>query len=78
MEILAEKTTEHPVHFKSAILIFYFQGELDAQKVKKAVHSSLSKYCGVNYMISKTCDLSFRIHLNGDILLEAEVEFLGA
>jgi putative redox protein len=54
MEINAEKTKEYPVHFKTAELVFDLKGQLDGEKVIKAVDSSLTKYCGVNYMISKT------------------------
>ena len=76
MEVEAEKTTEHPVHFKSALLIFHLQGNLDDEKVKKAVNASLSKYCGVNYMISKTCALRFKIILNETCIQEGPVEFI--
>lgn len=64
MEIDAEKTTEHPVHFKSALIKFHLEGEGQNDKIIKAVDKSLTKYCGVNYMISKTCDISYEVYLN--------------
>lgn len=76
MEIEAEKTTVHPIHFESAVLIFLLKGELDPEKVIKAVDSSLTKYCGVNYMISKTCRISFRILLNDQIIKTGPVNFI--
>ncbi len=76
MEIEAEKTTVHPIHFESAVLIFLLKGELDREKVIKAVDSSLTKYCGVNYMISKTCRISFRILLNDQIIKTGPVNFI--
>lgn len=75
MEIEAEKTTVHPIHFESAVLIFLFKGDLDPEQVIKAVDASLTKYCGVNYMISKTCRISFRILLNDQIIKTGPVNF---
>ncbi len=76
MEIEAEKTTVHPIHFESAVLIFLLKGDLDPEKVIKAVDSSLTKYCGVNYMISKTCRISFRILVNDQIIKTGPVNFI--
>ncbi len=76
MEIEAEKTTAHPIHFKTAVLVFHFMGNLDAEKVLKAVESSLSKYCGVNYMISKTCAISFKVFLNNNMIKQGPVKFI--
>jgi putative redox protein len=76
MEIAAEKTTQHPIHFKSAVLNFRLNGSLDSEKVIKAVDSSLTKYCGVNYMISKSCEISFKVFVNGAFLKEAPVKFI--
>jgi len=76
MDIEAEKTTVHPIHFKTAILSFHFYGDLESEKVIKAVDASLTKYCGVNYMISKTCAISFKVFLNDDMIKEASVEFI--
>lgn len=64
MDITAEKTAEHPIHFKSALIRFHFKGEVNAEKVIKSVTKSLTKYCGVNYMISKTCEITYEIYLN--------------
>ena len=76
MEIEAEKTTEYPVHFKSAELVYFISGPVDPEKVIKAVESSLTKYCGVNYMISKTCAITFKILLNGSVIKLGPVNFI--
>ncbi len=65
MEAEAEKNDEHPIHFKKALLTFYVRGDLDEKKLIKATYLSLTKYCGVNYMISKTCIINFKVILNG-------------
>lgn len=64
MDIDAEKNLEHPVHFKTAILRFHLEGPIDEEKAIRAVDSSLTKYCGVNYMISKTCEITYELFLN--------------
>lgn len=71
-----EKTTEHPIHFKSSLLTFRLSGNLDADKVIKAVDSSLTKYCGVNYMISFSCEITYRILLNDSEITTGKVSFI--
>lgn len=75
MEIDAEKTTEHPIHFKSAIIKFLLQGEGQNEKIIKAVDKSLTKYCGVNFMISKTCDITYEVYLNNEKIHTAKAIF---
>jgi len=64
MEIVAEKTSEFPIHFKSAEIIYKIFGDIAPEKAIAAIEASLTKYCGVNYMISKTCQISYRLILN--------------
>lgn len=75
MSIEAEKTTDHPVHFKTATMIYHLKGDLPAEKVIKAVDSSLTRYCGVNYMISKTCVISYKVFVNDTEIKTGTVEF---
>lgn len=76
MEIEAEKTIEHPIHFKTACLMFYLKGNIEKEKLIKAVDASLSKYCGVNYMISKSCQITFKIFLSDQLIKEGPVVFI--
>lgn len=76
MEIGADKTQEHPVHFKTAELVFILEGKIEPEKAVKAVESSLTKYCGVNYMISKTCKINFRLDVNGQMIKTGSVDFI--
>lgn len=76
MEVEAVKTTQYPTHFSSAELVYMLKGPIDPEKAIKAVDSSLTKYCGVNYMISKTCKLSFRINLNNQVIKTGSVQFI--
>lgn len=75
MSIEVEKTTEHPTYFKSATIVYDVSGELHPEKVMKAVESSMTKYCGVNYMISQLCDIAYRVKLNGKEIMTGKTAF---
>lgn len=76
MSVEAEKTQEHPVHFKKAKLIYRLQGAIENEKAIKSVEASLTKYCGVNYMISKTCHITYELFINGSLIKEGQTNFL--
>ena len=73
--IEADKTTEHPVHFNHAVIEFHIKGEVADDKALKAVNSSLTKYCGVNYMASKTCDIEYKIFINNTHIASGKADF---
>ncbi len=64
MSIEVEKNQDYPIYFTRANLVFNLYGEIEAEKLIKAVDASLTKYCGVNYMISKVCDITYDLFLN--------------
>ncbi len=64
MAITAEKNLHYPIYFKSAHMQYLIEGNITADKAIKAVDSSLTKYCGVNYMIAKATTITFEIILN--------------
>lgn len=66
MEIDAVKTTEHPVHFESAVIKFLLHGEAQNEKIIKAIDKSLTKYCGVNYIVSQSCDITYEVYFNDE------------
>lgn len=68
-------TGVHPVHFKTALITFFVTGLVQPEKLSKAVHSSLTKYCGVNYMISRSCEISYKIILNGTDIAAGKANF---
>jgi putative redox protein len=76
MEIEAEKTIAHPVHFKTALLIFKLHGSIEPEKVLKAVDSSLTRYCGVNYMISRSCAIRYQLEVNDQVVANNPVQFI--
>jgi putative redox protein len=75
MEIEVDKSTEHPIHFTKARLSFYVSGEVAEDKLIKACEASLTKYCGVNYMISKTCQIDYKLILNKNEIYQGQAKF---
>lgn len=71
----AEQTTTHPAHFTYVKLDFLLTGSLEAAKVMKAVEMSMTKYCGVSYMISRSCPISYQVHLNQQLIGEGVAKF---
>jgi putative redox protein len=60
----AEKTEGHPSYFPRIDLKYYLEGALEAEKVLKSVSSSMTKYCGVSYMMSKGTPIFYEVYLN--------------
>jgi putative redox protein len=75
MDNEAEKTADHPIHFKTSLLTFRVEGPVASDKLLKAVEASLTKYCGVNYMISLSCEISYLVLLNGSEVGRGKVAF---
>ncbi|MDH4261596.1 MAG: OsmC family protein [Spirochaetia bacterium] len=61
IDVSAEQTEEHPMVFKTIHIIYYFSGELDHEKVSRAVELSQTKYCGVSEMLRKTAEITYDI-----------------
>jgi putative redox protein len=76
MSIKAEKNQHYPIHFKSAHLIYSLEGSIAPEKAIKSVESSLSKYCGVNYMLSKVVKVTYEIILNKIKIHEGISQFI--
>lgn len=72
----AEKNKHYPIHFKLVQLQYFLKGDILPEKIIKAVDSSLTKYCGVNYMISKTAKIQFEIFLNDQIIHQGVASFV--
>ncbi|MBX7094946.1 MAG: OsmC family protein [Flavobacteriales bacterium] len=66
IEIHGEREAgKEPSLFKSIEVIFRLQGELDADKVKRAVELSMDKYCSVAKTLEPTASIRYRIEVNG-------------
>ena len=63
----AELTNTIPKYFLKINLVYKFLGtELPEDKVIKSVETSMTRYCGVSYMISKTTPITYEVELNGE------------
>jgi putative redox protein len=72
----AELTNTTPKYFSKVHLIYKFLGDhLDKEMVVKSVVTSMTKYCGVSYMISKTCPITYEIELNGNNIFSGKAKF---
>lgn len=62
----AELTNTTPKYFSKIHLVYIFLGtDLIEEKVIKSVETSMTKYCGVSYMISQTTPITYDVELNG-------------
>lgn len=63
----AEARSEHPRIFSGFEIVFTASGSnVGAAELVDAAHQSLTKYCGVTAMISKTVPVQYRVVLNGN------------
>ena len=72
----AEPRTEHPRIFSGFEIVFTATGNnVGAAELMEAAHLSLTKYCGVTAMISKTVPVQYRVILNGNDVGTGKAEF---
>ena len=64
IHVYAELNDEHPKIYKRVHLTYSLKGKLDAEKVKRAVELSQTKYCGVSEMFRHFAKLTYEIKLN--------------
>jgi putative redox protein len=64
-----------PTTFENAKIIFHVEGSTEGAKLKEAVHLSLTKYCGVNAMLSKAIPITYEIFLNGSSIGTGQAQF---
>jgi putative redox protein len=71
-----ELTNTTPKYFKKIHLIYKFLGDqLPKEKVINSVETSMTKYCGVSFMIGKACPITYDIELNGEKIFSGESKF---
>ncbi len=52
--------------FTDVHLTFRVTGDVESEKVQRAIDLSLEKYCSVSKMIEKTADISYTLFVNGE------------
>lgn len=75
MEAVADKTKTVPSFFAGVHLKYFLQGEGESDKFIKAVVLSMTKYCGVSYMIAQACPVTYEIHLNDQLIYKDQAKF---
>lgn len=69
IKVSAELSEEHPKYYTSTHLTYIFKGEdLDEEKIKKAIHLSFSKYCGVIYMFKQFSEITWELNINSQVI----------
>lgn len=76
IEIENKKNKNFPVYFTHIHLHYKMKGNTKPANALKAVEASLTKYCGVSYMISKVCEISYTISLNGEEVGKGLAKFI--
>tara|TARA_B100000795_G_scaffold268946_1_gene256993 strand:+ start:1777 stop:2205 length:429 start_codon:yes stop_codon:yes gene_type:complete len=65
IEVTAELTDEHPKFYNKVKVDYYFyDSELQPEKIQNAVNLSVTKYCGVMEMFRQFAEISIEIHLH--------------
>ncbi len=76
MTATAEKTNTIPSYFASVHIKYFIEGlDLDREKVIRLVSLSMTKYCGVSYMVAKASPITYDITLNGKVIHQDKAEF---
>ena len=62
----ADSAKEHPMIYKGIHLQYFIKGrdDLDIEKIKRAVELSITKYCPVAAILSKSATINYSVHLN--------------
>ncbi len=53
-----------PAPFKKIHMTFNFKGQLDEEKIKRAIQLSVEKYCSVQVMLAPTVEITWSYTLN--------------
>lgn len=63
IDVEGELTEAHPKYYNKVLLEYHFYGsDLNKKKCERAVHLSVTKYCGVMEMFRKFADVETKIY----------------
>jgi len=65
-EIDAERADEPPRVFTDLHMHYLLSGDLDPDKVRRAIELSLDKYCSVSNMVNQTATITYAFTVNGE------------
>lgn len=75
MEAEAQKSSTLPNYFTKVHIKYFLRGDQEPEKFINTVVFSMTKYCGVSYMISRVCPITYEIHLNEKLIYEDQAKF---
>jgi putative redox protein len=65
VQVSAKRDEENiPAVFRQIHLQFILKGQLEAQKVERALDLSINKYCSVSKMLAKTAKITYSFKIN--------------
>lgn len=65
-EVLGDRAEEHPKVLTHANIHYIFEGDVDPDKIRKAINLSLTKYCSVSIIAKRGgADLRYSLTING-------------
>lgn len=68
IEASAELTNTTPSYFSKIHLVYKIFGEVSSAEAIKSCDLSMTKYCGVSYMLLKTCPITYEVKLNNELI----------
>ena len=69
MEVSGDVVEKDPKVFTKIVLTYHVEGNVDREKLLKAVKMSQDTYCSIGAMVKKICDYSYEVYLNGEKVL---------
>ena len=75
VEIDYKLNKSYPIFFTHINFHYKMTGKTQAKNAVKAVEASLTKYCGVSYMISKVSHITYKISINGQEIGAGKANF---
>lgn len=68
VEVEGFRNDTDPKVFHTIILLVKLEGDIPANKAKRAAQLSFEKYCSVSKMLDQTVDIQYQVELNGEAL----------
>ncbi|MBZ0264760.1 OsmC family protein [bacterium] len=59
-------TVEHPKYWEEIRVIYHVEGDIDQEKLTKAINLSRTRYCGVSAMLKGKVTVHYQVILNGE------------
>lgn len=66
IEIEAERADTVPKVFTAIHIHYKLEGDLDPEKVRRAIELSKNKYCSASIMLGKTARITYSFSVNGE------------